>query len=91
MSDSRALHRLFSPINIGKVRLKNRVVMAPIVTRLGATDGLMTERERAYFIRRAQGGANFLEYVIGQTNFLRIVPLSVNLPQESISKPAIQM
>jgi 2,4-dienoyl-CoA reductase-like NADH-dependent reductase (Old Yellow Enzyme family)/thioredoxin reductase len=53
---SRALHMLFSPINIGKVRLKNRVVMAPMVTRLGATDGFMTEKERAYFIRRAQGG-----------------------------------
>jgi 2,4-dienoyl-CoA reductase-like NADH-dependent reductase (Old Yellow Enzyme family) len=56
MKDSRALQKLFSPINIGKVRLKNRVVMAPMVTRLGATDGFMTERERAYFTRRAQGG-----------------------------------
>ena len=56
MIDYRVLHKLFSPINIGKVRLKNRVVMAPMVTRLGATDGFMTERERAYFTRRAQGG-----------------------------------
>jgi 2,4-dienoyl-CoA reductase-like NADH-dependent reductase (Old Yellow Enzyme family) len=50
------LNRLFSPIKIGSVELKNRIIMAPIVTRLGSTDWFMTEKEKNYFIRRAEGG-----------------------------------
>jgi 2,4-dienoyl-CoA reductase-like NADH-dependent reductase (Old Yellow Enzyme family)/thioredoxin reductase len=56
MSQQIKLNRLFSPIKIGRVELKNRIIMAPMVTRLGSTDGFMTEREKNYFIRRAEGG-----------------------------------
>lgn len=47
---------LFSPVKIGTVELKNRIIMAPMVTLMGTADGFMTEKERDYFMRRAIGG-----------------------------------
>lgn len=50
------LKKLFSPIAIGGVELKNRIIMAPMVTLFGAIDGIMTEKEKNYFVKRAKGG-----------------------------------
>jgi 2,4-dienoyl-CoA reductase-like NADH-dependent reductase (Old Yellow Enzyme family)/thioredoxin reductase len=47
---------LEQPGNIGKLRLKNRVVMAPMGTNYSTTDGLSTERDRMYYAERARGG-----------------------------------
>ena len=44
---------LSQPAHIGKMRLKNRMVMAP----MGVTIGNMTEATVAYFVERARGGA----------------------------------
>ena len=44
------------PGRIGNLRLKNRVVMAPMGTNYSTTDGLSTERDRAYYAERARGG-----------------------------------
>jgi len=56
MSQKKTLSKLFTPIKIGSVELKNRILMAPMVTHYGAPDGFMTLREKNYFIRRALGG-----------------------------------
>jgi 2,4-dienoyl-CoA reductase-like NADH-dependent reductase (Old Yellow Enzyme family)/thioredoxin reductase len=56
MSQERVINRLFSPIKVGGVELKNRIIMAPMVTSFAGSDGFMTEREKSYFIRRAMGG-----------------------------------
>ena len=50
------LRLLFLPIKVGKVELKNRIIMAPMVTSMGKTDGFITEKEKNYFLRRAIGG-----------------------------------
>ncbi|MBC7436744.1 MAG: FAD-dependent oxidoreductase [Bdellovibrionales bacterium] len=47
---------LQQPGNIGELRLKNRVVMAPMGTNYSTTDGLSTARDRAYYAERARGG-----------------------------------
>ena len=47
---------LEQPGFIGKLRLKNRVVMAPMGTNYSTTDGLSTERDRMYYAERARGG-----------------------------------
>jgi dimethylglycine catabolism A len=44
------------PGRIGNLRLKNRVLMAPMGTNYSTTDGLSTERDRAYYAERARGG-----------------------------------
>lgn len=48
--------RLFSPVKIGTLKLKNRIIMAPMVTRQASSDGFFTEKEKDYFVRRAMGG-----------------------------------
>lgn len=47
---------LQQPGLIGDLRLKNRVVMAPMGTNYSTTDGLSTQRDRAYYAERARGG-----------------------------------
>jgi 2,4-dienoyl-CoA reductase-like NADH-dependent reductase (Old Yellow Enzyme family)/thioredoxin reductase len=49
--------KLFSPGTIGRMELRNRVVMAPMVVALGSESGAVTERNVEYYARRAEGGA----------------------------------
>jgi 2,4-dienoyl-CoA reductase-like NADH-dependent reductase (Old Yellow Enzyme family)/NADPH-dependent 2,4-dienoyl-CoA reductase/sulfur reductase-like enzyme len=48
--------RLREPGRIGPLRLKNRVVMGPMGTNFGTTDGFSTERDKIYYGERARGG-----------------------------------
>ena len=47
---------LAQPGTIGSLRLKNRVIMAPMGTNYSTTDGLSTERDKMYYAERAKGG-----------------------------------
>ena len=47
---------LFSPFELGGLRLKNRAVMAPMSTALGGTDGSVTPEQIAFYQERARGG-----------------------------------
>ena len=49
--------RVFEPGYIGKLKLKNRIVMAPIGTRFPVGDGFVTEDDIDYLAARARGGA----------------------------------
>jgi 2,4-dienoyl-CoA reductase-like NADH-dependent reductase (Old Yellow Enzyme family) len=51
---------LFSPINIGGVMLKNRIVMAPMAANYAHLDGEVSERQIAYYQSRARGGAGLI-------------------------------
>ncbi len=44
------------PGMIGPLRMKNRLVMAPMGTNYSTSDGLSTERDRQYYAERAKGG-----------------------------------
>jgi len=44
------------PGTIGPLRLRNRVIMAPMGTNYSTTDGLSTERDKLYYAERARGG-----------------------------------
>lgn len=52
-----AFPHLFSPFSIGPLQLKNRVVMAPMESKLANADGSVSERSVAYYTARARGGA----------------------------------
>ncbi|MBA7661485.1 NADH oxidase [subsurface metagenome] len=52
--------KLWEPFRIGRMELKNRVVMPPMVTRYAADDGFVTERTRDYYGARARGGAGLI-------------------------------
>ncbi len=45
------------PGMIGPLRLKNRVIMGPMGTNFGTTDGFSTDRDKVYYGERARGGA----------------------------------
>src|SRR5690625_7955550 len=51
-----AFKNLLSPLQIGGLRLPNRVIMAPMGTEMGTEDGRSTPREAAYYAARAAGG-----------------------------------
>jgi 2,4-dienoyl-CoA reductase-like NADH-dependent reductase (Old Yellow Enzyme family)/thioredoxin reductase len=51
-----AYPQLFSPFRLGSLELKNRVVMAPMSTSLGGTDGRVTADQIAFYQERARGG-----------------------------------
>jgi 2,4-dienoyl-CoA reductase-like NADH-dependent reductase (Old Yellow Enzyme family)/thioredoxin reductase len=55
-----AFKKLFSPIDIGSLHLKNRIVMPAMGTGYAAEDGSATERLIDYFVERAAGGAALL-------------------------------
>lgn len=51
--------KLFEPIYIGKMELKNRLVMAPMTLNL-CKDGFVTERMIKFFEERARGGVGLI-------------------------------
>lgn len=48
--------QLFSPFTLGSLELKNRLVMAPMSSSLGGTDGRVTADQIAFYQERARGG-----------------------------------
>ncbi len=52
--------RLLTPAKIGSLEIKNRVIMAPMTTRLSTHDGFVTDASIAYFCARAQGGVGLI-------------------------------
>ena len=51
---------LFSPIRIGTMKLRNRLVMSPMENSFGTQDGRPTERSIQYFEARAKGGVGLI-------------------------------
>ena len=53
--NERKLHRLFTPIKVGKLELKNRIIMPPMIERL-ATHGAPNDAVKDFYAARARGG-----------------------------------
>ncbi len=54
------LKHLFSPITINGVTLRNRIVVPPMDTGYGSTEGEVTDQTIAYYRRRAEGGMGLI-------------------------------
>ncbi|WP_462412979.1 NAD(P)/FAD-dependent oxidoreductase [Neobacillus sp. Marseille-QA0830] len=52
--------KLFTPYKIGKMEVKNRIVMSPMGTNSASPDGRISEDEIDYFETRARGGAGMI-------------------------------
>ena len=59
VANDAALAGLFTPLQLGPLRLRNRIVMAPM-TRERATDGAPGDDILAYYEHRARGGVGLL-------------------------------
>ena len=49
--------RLTQPGTIGRMPMRNRIVLAPMGTNYGTSDGLASVRDQLYYAERARGGA----------------------------------
>jgi len=54
--------RLFEPIKIGPVEIKNRIVLAPMNVHMANADGSVSEQELCYYAARAKGGVGLIMY-----------------------------
>lgn len=60
MPATRQYKTLFSPGSIGRMTLKNRLVMAPIVTQYATDTGAASQVQRDYLSERARGGVGLI-------------------------------
>lgn len=51
---------LFQPVTIGGIRLKNRIIMAPMNTAYMNNDGTLSNQAYAYYLERARGGVGMI-------------------------------
>ena len=49
-------HKLFEPGFMGTLKVKNRLVMAPMGNRLASAIGMITREQIEYYAERARGG-----------------------------------
>ena len=52
--------RLLEPGQIGRMKLRNRIVMSPTETHFTASNGMLNWPEVDYYARRAKGGAGLI-------------------------------
>lgn len=57
---SKKYSRLFEPVKIGNVEIKNRFSMAPMVLTHDSIDGAIGDETIAYYIERAKGGVGLI-------------------------------
>jgi 2,4-dienoyl-CoA reductase (NADPH2) len=63
--------KLFEPGRIGRMELRNRIIMAPMGTNLAAEDGYITERAKNYYQERAKGGVGLIIVGVGAVDHPR--------------------
>jgi 2,4-dienoyl-CoA reductase-like NADH-dependent reductase (Old Yellow Enzyme family)/thioredoxin reductase len=61
--------RLFEPGFIGTLRVKNRIIMAPMITHYITKEGGVSEQQMDYYAARAKGGAGVIVTENAYTNF----------------------
>ena len=60
VSANKRFEKLFEPGHIGEMEVKNRIVVAPMLTGTGTTDGFVTDQTIACYEGRARGGAGMV-------------------------------
>src|SRR5690606_11868930 len=60
---------LLQPATIGRLQLRNRIIMAPMGSNYAESDGTCGERIQAYYEARAAGGAGLLIMGVGAIAF----------------------
>ena len=51
---------LMQPFSLGKLQLRNRIVMAPMLSRLCEPDGIVSSKLIDYYVERAKGGVGLI-------------------------------
>ena len=72
----KSLKHLFTPIGIGAIEVKNRILMAPMEVNLATPDGMVTSSIIHYFTARARGGVGLI--ITGDTTISASARYTVN-------------
>ena len=72
----RKLQKLFEPIRIADVEVKNRIVMSPMGPGLCEQDGTVTDRLVEFYVERAKGGVGLIHVVCCYNDFGFSMPRS---------------
>ncbi len=75
--------KLFTPVKIGPMTLRNRIAMAPMTTSYGTKHGVITERMRDYYEARAKGGAGLIIVESTEVDYYRSTDMSKRLSIDS--------
>src|SRR5512136_3194835 len=70
----RRLRKLFEPIKIADVQIRNRIVMSPMGLGKATADGFVTDGMVDFYIERAKGGAGLINIVCGYNDFCVYLP-----------------
>lgn len=57
---TKPLQKLFTPIKIGSMELKNRIIMSPMTTTWAPNDGTVPDKMIDYWAERAKGGVGLI-------------------------------
>lgn len=76
------LQKLFEPIKIGDVEIKNRIVMSPMGLGFCEEDGTVNDRFVEFYTQRARGGAGLIIVVTCYNDFGNKLPWSPALEDE---------
>jgi 2,4-dienoyl-CoA reductase-like NADH-dependent reductase (Old Yellow Enzyme family)/thioredoxin reductase len=78
------LVKLFEPVKIGKMELKNRIVMPPMTTSFASEMGTVTQRLVDYYAERAKGGVGLIivEATSVDSPLGRLFPTSLSVDRD---------
>ena len=71
MAISAAFKKLFEPVRIGQMHIRNRIVMPGMNTGLSTEDGYVTQQMKDYYEERAKGGVGLIIVEINCVDFPR--------------------
>jgi 2,4-dienoyl-CoA reductase-like NADH-dependent reductase (Old Yellow Enzyme family)/thioredoxin reductase len=80
--DDRKLQRLFTPIKVGKLELKNRIIMPPMIERL-ATHGAPNDAVKDFYVARARGGVALIVLTPGIVDISMASPIQLGIYDDS--------
>ena len=70
--------KLFEPVTIGKLTLKNRISMAPLgMIAMADSSGAFTEDAQNYYVERAKGGTGLIITGVTNVNYSEMEPLTM--------------
>ena len=69
------MRKLFEPIRIASVEIKNRIAMLPLGLGYGEPDGTVSDRLTDFYVERAKGGVGLMYVVCGYNDFGLYLPL----------------
>lgn len=78
------LKHLFTPIKIGPMELKNRIVMPAMGTSLANLDGSVSDETFSYYTARAKGGVGLIITEITNVHITSKTPRGLTLHEDSL-------